>query len=62
MKIPLPKMRAGDIEIEYQVSDYTDPWREAAPETILFCRGCCRVLRFNSRGCGGTTAPAPAAN
>lgn len=76
MTIPLPKMRVGDIEIEYQVSDYTDPWRDTEPETILFHHGYCRnldiwrgwvpglardyrVLRFNSRGCGGTTAPPP---
>ncbi|HEV2009030.1 MAG TPA: alpha/beta hydrolase [Burkholderiales bacterium] len=78
MTIPLPKMRVGDIEIEYQVSDYTDPWRETPPETIVFHHGYCRnmdfwrgwvpslardyrVLRFNSRGCGGTTAPQPGA-
>jgi len=76
MTIPLPRMRVGDIRIEYQVSDYTDPWRETEPETILFHHGYCRnmdfwrgwvpplardyrVLRFNSRGCGGTTAPPP---
>jgi 3-oxoadipate enol-lactonase len=74
MTIPLPKLRVGDIDIEYQVSDYTDPWLEREPETILFHHGYCRnmdfwrgwvpalahdfrVLRFNSRGCGGTTAP-----
>ena len=74
MTIPLQKMRVGDIDIEYQVSDYTDPWADSEPETILFHHGYCRnmdfwrgwvpglarhyrVLRFNSRGCGGTTVP-----
>lgn len=78
MTIPLQKLRVGDIEIEYQVSDYTDPWRDGEPETILFHHGYCRnmdfwrgwvpglarnfrVLRFNSRGCGGTTVPPPGA-
>ena len=67
-------IRVGDIDIEYAVSDYTDPWRDDEPETILFHHGYCRnmefwrnwvpglashyrVLRFNSRGCGNTTAP-----
>ena len=74
MTMPLQKMRVGDIDIEYQVSDYTDPWDDREPETILFHHGYCRnmdfwrgwvpglarhyrVLRFNSRGCGGTTVP-----
>ncbi len=78
MTIPLPKLRVGSIDIEYQVSDYTDPWLGHEPETILFHHGYCRnmefwrgwvpglardyrVLRFNSRGCGGTTAPPPGA-
>jgi 3-oxoadipate enol-lactonase len=78
MTIPLQKMRVGDIDIEYQVSDYTDPWTDTEPETILFHHGYCRnmdfwrgwvpglarnyrVLRFNSRGCGGTTVPPPGA-
>ncbi len=78
MAIPVPKVRVGNIEIEYQVSDYTEPWRKGEPETILFHHGYCRnmdfwrgwvpalardyrVLRFNSRGCGATTAPQPGA-
>jgi 3-oxoadipate enol-lactonase len=76
--IPFPIIRVGEIEIEYQVSDYTDPWRATESETILFHHGYCRnvdfwrgwvpylardyrVLRFNSRGCGRTTAPQPGA-
>src|SRR5476651_131334 len=74
MTIPQLKMRVGDIDIEYEVSDFTDPWAEGEPETILFHHGYCRnmdfwrgwvpglarnyrLLRFNSRGCGGTTVP-----
>ncbi len=74
MTIPHSMLRVGDIDIEYAVSDYTDPWRDDEPETILFHHGYCRnmefwrnwvpglaghyrVLRFNSRGCGNTTAP-----
>jgi len=76
--IPLQKMRVGDIDIEFEVSDFTDPWADGEPETILFHHGYCRnmnfwrgwvpglarhyrVLRFNSRGCGGTTVPAAGA-
>ena len=74
--IPLQKIRVGDIDIEYEVADYTDPWSDSEPETILFHHGFCRnmdfwrgwvpelarnyrVLRFNSRGGGGTTVPVP---
>jgi len=75
-RIPPQLMTVGPLQIEYQVSDYTPPWAESEPETILFHHGYCRhmdlwrgwvpqlardyrVLRFNSRGCGHTTAPAP---
>jgi pimeloyl-ACP methyl ester carboxylesterase len=78
MTIPLQTIRVGDIDIEYHVADFTDPWRTDEPETILFHHGYCRnmdfwrgwvpglsrhyrVLRFNSRGCGGTTVPPPGA-
>jgi 3-oxoadipate enol-lactonase len=74
MAIPMQKTRVGDIDIEFDVADYTDPWDDREPETILFHHGFCRnldfwrgwvpqlarhyrVLRFNSRGCGGTTTP-----
>ena len=46
MTIPLQKMRVGDIDIEYQVSDYTDPWADGEPETILFHHGYCRNMDF----------------
>ena len=74
MRIPFPRVQVGGIQIEYDVADYTEPWRASEPETILFHHGYCRnmdfwrgwvpplacdyrVLRFNSRGCGATTAP-----
>ena len=74
MNVQLQKTRVGDIDIEYHLADYTDPWRDDEPQTILFHHGFCRnlefwtgwvptlarhyrVLRFNSRGCGGTTTP-----
>lgn len=78
MTIPLRKEQVGGMQIVYDVADFTDPWRETEPETILFHHGYLRnmefwrawvpsllrdyrVLRFNSRGCGGTTAPPPGA-
>ena len=78
MSPPLSTIHVGDIDIEYHMADFTDPWRTDEPETILFHHGYCRnmefwrgwvpwlarhyrVLRFNSRGCGGTTVPPPGA-
>ncbi len=72
-------MPVGELEIEYHLADYTDPWRKTPPETILFHHGYCRnmdfwrswvpllardyrILRFNSRGCGRTSAPPPGAS
>lgn len=46
MIAPLPRMRVGEIEIEYHVADYTDPWRPNSPETILFHHGYCRNMDF----------------
>ena len=45
-KIPLQKMRVGDIDIEFDVADYTDPWADGEPQTILFHHGFCRNLDF----------------
>lgn len=72
----MPFARVGDLDIHYEVSDYTDPWRE--PETVLLHHGFARnlefwrrwvpllardyrVLRLDSRGCGQTTVPPPGA-
>lgn len=78
MGLPLRREQIGEMQIVYDVADFTDPWRKTEPETILFHHGYLRnmefwrswippllrdyrVLRFNSRGCGGTTAPPPGA-
>jgi 3-oxoadipate enol-lactonase len=64
--------RIGDIDIHYDVADYTDPWRDS--ETILLHHGFARnlqfwrewvpllardyrVVRLDARGCGKTTVP-----
>lgn len=69
--------RVGDLDIHYELADYTDPWRTGA-ETVLLYHGYARnqsfwqswvpllardyrVLRFDARGCGDTTKPAPGA-
>jgi len=68
----VPTVRVNDIDIHYEVTDFTDPW--AKPETILLHHGFARNLRFwyrwvpllcrdyrvitmDSRGCGKTTIP-----
>ena len=68
----MPTVRVKDIDINYEVTDFTDPWRK--PETILLHHGFSRSLRFwyrwvpqlcrdyrvltfDSRGCGKTTVP-----
>lgn len=69
----MAQARIGDIDIHYELADYTDPWR--ASETVLLHHGFARnmefwrawvpplardyrVLRFDARGCGKTTVPA----
>jgi 3-oxoadipate enol-lactonase len=69
-------IQVGELKIEYELADYTDPWRSDQPQTVLLHHGYCRnmdfwrawvpllardyrVLRFSSRGCGGTTVPSP---
>ena len=66
--------RVGDIDIHYDVSDFTDPWRGS--EVVLLHHGFARniefwrpwvpllardyrVVRLDSRGCGKTTVPTP---
>jgi 3-oxoadipate enol-lactonase len=68
------KVKVGDLDIQYELVDYTAPWRKEPPETILLYHGYSRnmlfwqewvaplagdyrVLRFDARGCGGTTHP-----
>ena len=68
----MPTVRLSDVEINYDVSDYTDPW--AASETVLLHHGFARnlnfwrewvpllsrhyrVVRMDARGCGGSSVP-----
>ena len=38
--------RVGDIDIHYDLADYTDPWRSGEPETLLLYSGYCRNMEF----------------
>jgi 3-oxoadipate enol-lactonase len=71
----MPHARVDDgVDIHYQVTDYTDPWRTAA--TVLLHHGFgrnmefwrawvpllageYRVVRIDARGCGESTVPPP---
>jgi 3-oxoadipate enol-lactonase len=72
--MPLETVRVADIEIRYELVDYTPPWLPRPPDTVLLFHGyarnllfwqplvpllagSCRVLRFDARGCGGTSKP-----
>lgn len=38
--------RVGDIDIHFELADYTKPWRESAPETFLLYHGYGRNMMF----------------
>lgn len=38
--------RVGDLDIHYDLADYTVPWRETPPETVLLCHGYARNMLF----------------
>jgi pimeloyl-ACP methyl ester carboxylesterase len=38
--------RVGDIDIHFELADYTQPWRESAPETFLLYHGYGRNMMF----------------
>ncbi len=40
------KIRVGKLSIEYDLADFTDPWREDEPETVLLHHGYCRNMQF----------------
>jgi pimeloyl-ACP methyl ester carboxylesterase len=40
------RLEVADLAIEYDLADYTEPWREAVPETILLHHGYCRNMQF----------------
>lgn len=72
----MPYLHIDDIDLHYEITDYTDPWRNS--EVVLLHHGFARnmafwqawvpllardyrVLRLDARGCGQTTVPAPGA-
>jgi len=40
------KLKVDDLEIEYELADYTEPWRTDTPETVLLHHGYCRNMQF----------------
>jgi pimeloyl-ACP methyl ester carboxylesterase len=38
--------RVGDLDIHYDLADYTTPWRETPPETVLLYHGYARNMLF----------------
>lgn len=40
------RVQVGKLQIEYDLADYTDPWRQDEPETILLHHGYCRNMHF----------------
>ena len=38
--------RVGDIDIHYELVDYTAPWRTTPPETVLLHHGYARNMMF----------------
>ncbi|MGE0799432.1 MAG: alpha/beta fold hydrolase [Lautropia sp.] len=39
-------IQVGDINIHYELADYTEPWRSEEPETFLLHSGYCRNMEF----------------
>lgn len=40
------KARIGDLDMHYELADYTPPWRTAPPETVLLYHGYARNMMF----------------
>lgn len=38
--------RVGDLDIHYELADYTPPWRESPPQTVLLYHGYARNMQF----------------
>lgn len=70
----MPHACIGDIDIHYEISDFTEPWRRS--ETVFLHHGFARnlhfwrawvpslahdycVVRLDARGCGASTIPPP---
>jgi 3-oxoadipate enol-lactonase len=41
-----PSIRVGDIDVRYELVDYTAPWRKTRPETVLLHHGYARNMLF----------------
>ena len=39
-------IQVGDLNMHYELADYTEPWSEAKPETFLLHSGYCRNMEF----------------
>jgi pimeloyl-ACP methyl ester carboxylesterase len=39
-------IQVGDLNIHYELADYTEPWRSETPETFLLHSGYCRTMEF----------------
>ncbi len=39
-------IQVGDLNMHYELADYTDPWRSEEPETFLLHSGYCRNMEF----------------
>lgn len=39
-------VQVGKLQMEYDLADYTDPWKTEEPETILLHHGYCRNMQF----------------
>ena len=46
MKHVAQTVRAGEIDIEYHIADFTDPWSTKEPATLLMHHGYCRNMDF----------------
>lgn len=74
MKPDFSHVQVQDLQVQYELADYTAPWKKEPSETFLLHHGYARnmlfwqqwmpllsrryqVLRFDARGCGGTTRP-----
>jgi 3-oxoadipate enol-lactonase len=46
MSVTFRSARVGDLDIHYDLADYTVPWRESPPETFLLYHGYARNMLF----------------
>jgi 3-oxoadipate enol-lactonase len=40
------KIRVGDLDVHFEIADYTAPWRTTTPETFLLYHGYARNMEF----------------